>query len=108
MNCKNDDSAGVAFAVDRTRKGDRLEAAGTGLCLARGRKRSVALRPCRSGDRRQLFKGFQPGGKFDLKPARDKNRRCLTQYHHPKAGEEVYAETCRKAHRTKTGYWVQY
>lgn len=27
---------------------------------------------------------------------------------HPKAKEIIYAETCLKAHRPDTGYWVKY
>ncbi len=45
--------------------------------------------------------------KFDLRPIGSKNR-CLSNHHHPKGGETIYAETCYKAHRVDTGYWVAY
>lgn len=82
---------------------------GTDLCLQKiGRSVKIALKPCNKRNVLQQFQGYRGAGKeFDIRPARFSNR-CLTNHHHPKAGEVIYAETCLKAHRTKTGYWTAY
>ena len=71
------------------------------------RGRAIKLKPCKMNKASQLFLDFQSEGKFDLRPIAAPSR-CLTNHHHPKAGETIYQETCKKAHRTKTGYWVAY
>ncbi|EJK69809.1 hypothetical protein THAOC_08895, partial [Thalassiosira oceanica] len=78
----------------------------TKLCLQKMRGRSLRLKPC-SKNKLQQFKDYSLTEKFDLRPVRYSSR-CLSQHHHPKQDEEVYAETCAKAHRHDTGYWIAY
>ena len=76
-------------------------------CMQKMRGRSIRLKPCSNRNKLQQFKDYSPTEKFDLRPVRYPSR-CLSQHHHPKQGEEIYAETCSKAHRHDTGYWIAY
>ncbi|KAL9179483.1 hypothetical protein ACHAXT_008773 [Thalassiosira profunda] len=109
VNCKSKSHADARFTSTRRRKGLQYRVVGTDLCLQKiGRSRRIELRPCSKSQVLQQFKSKRgPDGGFDLRPARYTGR-CLTNHHHPKAGELVYAESCRTAHRTKTGYWEKY
>ncbi|KAL3799728.1 hypothetical protein HJC23_010378 [Cyclotella cryptica] len=60
-----------------------------------------------AGDQFHLFKGFNPDEKFDLNPSRYTDR-CLSNHHHLKAKEIIYAKTCENVHCPNTGYWVRY
>jgi hypothetical protein len=114
-NCEDkDDELDALFAVTSYGYlGDQFRVSGTNLCLQKmGSRRAISLRSCRQPNRNnfqlQLFKGFRPDGeKFDLRPNNAPDR-CLSNHHHPKAKEIVYAETCVKAHKPDTGYWVAY
>ena len=108
-NCKKKTDKDATFVVSSGAKGHQFRVANTNLCLQKmGDRRAIKLKPCKRSNSLQRFVDFKPnGGKFDLRP-RGYTANCLTNHHHPKAGETVYAETCKKAHRTKTGYWVAY
>ena len=107
-NCRVKSDLDAKFVLTRYEGGDRYQVSDTNLCLQQVNRRAVKLRKCRDANPRQLFVGSQPDvGKFDLKPV-NKNSTCLSQHHHPKAGEVIYAESCIKAHRPDTGYWVAY
>lgn len=108
---KNDSDA-LFVAVPFGAAGHQFRVANSNLCLMKmGRGRAIKLKNCRKPNNKhfplQLFKGFDQDDKFDLRPATDLDR-CLSQHHHPKAKEIIYAETCKKAHRPDTGYWVKY
>ena len=108
VNCKTKSDVDAKFKLTRLKKGDQFRVAGTNLCLQKiGRSKRIVLKSCQSNNALQLFRGFQSGRKFDLRPVSSAGR-CLTNHHHPKASEVVFAQTCSKAHRTKTGYWVAY
>ena len=108
LNCKTKSDADAEFELTRLKKGDQFRVAGTDLCLQKiGRSKGIVLKSCQSSNPLQLFRGFQSGRKFDLRPVTSAGP-YLTNHHHPKAGEVVFAQTCSKAHRTKTGYWVAY
>mmetsp|Transcript_16265 Transcript_16265/g.32357 ORF Transcript_16265/g.32357 Transcript_16265/m.32357 type:complete len:155 (-) Transcript_16265:251-715(-) len=63
---------------------------------------SVKLEKCDSS-KKQEFRKKGSSSKFKLEP---KSRSgCLTQRHHPKSGEKVYAEKCRTAEKDDTVYW---
>jgi len=88
---------------------------GTSLCLERKRTRNIALTPCDASVERQRFTGFNATGQgMEIYPEGifSKNgvsyERCLTQHHHPRQGERVYAEKCRKARNSKTNKWSSY
>jgi hypothetical protein len=98
----------VSFGI----AGHQIRVTNTDLCLTKmGSGRAIKLKNCRKADKKQfslqLFKGIDSNDKFDLRPSGYLDR-CLSNHHHPKAKEIVYAETCKKAHRADTGYWVKY
>ena len=112
-NCKvKSDLDAIFVANPFGANGHQFRVANTNLCLQKmGRGRAIKLKKCMKPKKKhvhlQLFKGFKPGEKFDLRPSSYLDR-CLSQHHHPKANEIVYAESCSKAHRPDTGYWVTY
>ena len=113
QNCKvKSDLDAIFVANSFGANGHQFRVAKTDLCLQKmGRGRAIKLKKCMEPKKKhvhlQLFKGFKPDDKFDLRPSSYMDR-CLSQHHHPKAKEIVYAETCFKAHRPDTGYWVTY
>ncbi|KAL7533714.1 hypothetical protein ACHAXR_005406 [Thalassiosira sp. AJA248-18] len=107
-NCKTKSKDDARFELIRYKRWGQYRVVDTNLCLQKiGRSRRIALKPCQRNKSAQLFQARGEDEKFDLRPMRASGR-CLTNHHHPKAGEEIYAESCRKAHRTKTGYWTKY
>jgi len=106
VNCKKKTDDDARFKLVEQRRGVQYQVAGTNLCLEKRGGARIRLKQCRNS-RRQLFLGYRDGKEFDIIPFLSK-RRCLTNHHHPKRGEVIYAETCKKAHRTRTGYWVKY
>jgi len=67
---------------------------------------TVKLDQCNSSEKDQGFKRNGKNSKFKLEP-RSKSG-CLTQQHHPKSGEKVYAEKCSRAQKDETVYWRKY
>lgn len=105
-NCKVASNRDTRFVVKRINRNYQFRVTNTKLCLQKMRGRSLRLKPC-SKNKLQQFKDYSLTEKFDLRPVRYSSR-CLSQHHHPKQDEEVYAETCAKAHRHDTGYWIAY
>lgn len=69
--------------------GDQIQASGSNLCLSTRNNRYIELRPCDSGNSRQLFKTISNINKFELRPYHQRNwstkdAKCLSQLHHPK------------------------
>mmetsp|Transcript_15146 Transcript_15146/g.23470 ORF Transcript_15146/g.23470 Transcript_15146/m.23470 type:complete len:356 (-) Transcript_15146:1976-3043(-) len=108
-NCNNKSNEDAQFVATPVRKGHQFRIANTNLCLQKSRRGSaIRLKPCNAKNKWQHFVGLKSDGKrFNLKPSTS-SKRCLSQHHHPKKGEIIYAETCYKAHRVDTGYWVKY
>lgn len=108
-DCKKKSNEDAQFVATSAGKGHQLRITDTNLCLQKNsRGRAIKLKPCNTKNELQQFVGFKSDGKkFDLMPSTS-NKRCLSQHHHPKSGEIIYAETCVKAHRVDTGYWVAY
>lgn len=86
VDCKTTSNAGTRFELIKKKKGNQYRVAGANLCLQKRGGTRIALRPC-SNSLHQLFKSTRGReGSFDLRPAKY-NSRCLTNHHHPKAGE---------------------
>lgn len=85
---------------------DMISVYQTDLCVAR-KRRDVYLEKC-TGDKEQLWDGFDAEKEFELQPAGKKDDKCLTQHHHPKRGERIFAEKCETARKTKTSLWTVY
>lgn len=99
---------------DTTFEGVQFKLYETDLCLARDGRRNILLRTCNPSSKEQRWLGFQFGQEMELQPlqkltiGRDQVETCLTQHHHPRKGERVYAEECKKARRTTTNLWMTY
>lgn len=108
-DCNKKSDQDAQFVATSTGKGHQFRVANSNLCLQKNsRGRAIKLKPCNAENKLQHFEGFKSDGeKFDLRPS-SSTKRCLSQHHHPKSGEIIYAETCHKAHRVDTGYWVAY
>jgi len=96
-------------------EGDQIQVYNTNLCLHRLGARTILLQQCDASLKEQRFLGFRAGGQaMELLPEGifRKNGveydRCLTQHHHPRQGELVYAEACRKARNSDTNMWSTY
>ena len=88
-------------------EGDMISLYKTDLCVAR-KGRNVFLENC-SGNKNQLWVGFNPDKEFELQPAGKKGSgKCLTQHHHPKRGERIFAEKCTTARKTTTSTWTTF
>ena len=86
-NCKTKTEADAKFQVVSEKRGNRYEVVGTNLCLQKlGRSRKIALKQCKRNMSLQQFQRSRSDDKFDLRPIRARGR-CLTNHHHPKAGE---------------------
>ena len=116
INCQKKSSDDATFVVTshggNSNAGHQFRVTNTNLCLMKMfDRKAIKLKPCKTSKSKsfklQLFEDFKTDEKFDLRPV-EYTDRCLSNHHHPKAGEMIYAETCTKAHRTDTGYWVAY
>ena len=70
------------------------------LCLMRTTDRQHTLEKCddvnQGVNNRQILLGLEVGGVFQLRPL-SRNDHCLTQHHHPRSGETIYADVCKDA-----------
>ena len=76
------------------------------LCLTRVRRKYVRLIRC-TGSSSQKWGGFKSKGPFEPRPKGVKSK-CLTQHHHPRAGETVFLQSCGKARKSDTSKWNTY
>lgn len=109
------ESEGGVFDVGYGFEGHQIQVINSNLCLERVGAREIELRQCNASVERQRFLGFSPGGQgMELQPEGTFRRRgveyerCVSQHHHPKQGERIYAEHCRKTRRTETSMWSTY
>ena len=95
--------------VDTSLKGDQIQVHDTNLCLSQSGDRAISLQNCNSSKIEQRFVGFtsEGGGKaMELTPANvTGSDKCLTQHHHPRVGERIFVEDCKKARRSDTNLW---
>lgn len=100
----------------------------TNLCVQRMGSRSISLQQCSAFVEEQRWLGF--GGKierFQQNPQRSAGQgteikpspgvfmkrgieyeSCLSQHHHPRQGERIYVQPCRKARNSDTNLWSVY
>ena len=90
------------------------------MCLERVDDVYLYLQPCDPKEIRQLWLGFRVDGlPFELRPLQQNwlpeqyngpvdIERCISQHHHPKAGEVLYLETCYLAGYWNTILWEMY
>ncbi|KAL7456057.1 hypothetical protein ACHAWC_007570 [Mediolabrus comicus] len=93
---------------DTSLKGDQIQVHDTNLCLSQSGDRAISLQNCNSSNIEQRFVGFTSGGEgaMELTPANvTENDKCLTQHHHPRVGERIFVEDCKKARRSDTNLW---
>lgn len=86
--------------------GDMILIHQTDLCITR-KKRELYIEKC-TGEKGQRWNGFHPEKEFELQPVGRKDDKCLTNHHHPKRGERIFAEKCETARKTKTSLWIAY
>jgi len=112
---RGDDSSSLFSVAGSELKGDQIQVHKSNLCLERVRSRGIVLKQCDASVLEQRFFGFRAGGqKMELLIPRKYKRKgveyvkCLTQHHHPRQGERIYAEDCSKARRSDTNLWSTY
>jgi hypothetical protein len=115
----NDKSASFSILTgrhglfDNLLEGDQIQVANSNLCLSLSGVRSIALEQCDSSKIEQRFTGF-PSEKrpMELSPVNNVTNNdgvvvetCLTQHHHPRIGERIFSEECKKARSSETSLW---
>ncbi len=93
-------------------EGGQIQVHNSNLCLTLSGVRSITLEDCDASKMEQRFSGFQSeGGPMELSPVNvtiqdgKKVERCITQHHHPRAGERIFSEDCKFARRSDTALW---
>ena len=79
------------------------------LCFQRNNK-DIYMKGCNDSNPNQLWfpkVGSFDGDSFEISP-KDASNLCITQRHHPKAGEEVELEACTLARVSDTSKWNRY
>jgi len=105
QRCHDSGGGNAEFQVLRGADGlDQFKVRGENLCLERVKSRLIVLRRCQSGLEVQKWSGFSMDQPFAWHPASSLDL-CVSQHHHPKATEIIYAEDCRLAHYYDTGLW---
>lgn len=109
--------SGLFEDPEESLQGDQIQVYGSTLCLERvGGGRSILLQQCNATVQEQRFIGFRSDGQpMELVPypgtfLKDgvSLERCLTQHHHPRQGERVFAEVCTRARNSQTNLWATY
>jgi hypothetical protein len=109
-------SHGLFDAAKDNLDGDQLQVHKTNLCLHLVNTRRILLKQCDPSLKQQRFLGFRSGGQaMELVPLTTKGtvngiqpKRCLTQHHEPRLGEQIYAEECSKARHSDTSFWTTF
>lgn len=85
-------------------KGDQIKVIDTNLCVERTRTRLIVLGTCDESLMNQKWIGVDLSSPFVWHPS-GQGDKCVSQHHHPKPGEVIYAETCYLAHYWNTSLW---
>lgn len=109
-------TSGMFGSAENGLEGDQIQVHNSNLCLERVGGRSILLKQCNASVTNQRFLGFKSGGQaMELLPLPGTIMRngvefvrCLTQHHHPRQGERIYAEDCIKARKSDTNMWSTY
>lgn len=102
--------------------GVQLQINDTNLCVQRMGSRDVSLQQCNAFVEEQRWLGFggaaeqrtvQQGTEIKPSPGVFMKRgieyeSCLSQHHHPRQGERIYVQPCRKARNSDTNLWSVY
>ncbi|KAL3815866.1 hypothetical protein ACHAXA_010256 [Cyclostephanos tholiformis] len=92
--------------------GDQIQVLGTNLCIQQvlpGGTGSIELRQCDSSLMEQRFWGARPVGQaMELLPLQGNLSKCLSNHHHPRQEEQVYAEDCHLARLPDTSLWCPF
>jgi hypothetical protein len=96
--------------------GDQIQAQGTKLCLTKmigGTSygfTSMKLKPCNSTIKEQQFFG-QRGGvgqAMEIQPFPADGRQCMSNHHHPRPEEQIYAELCDRSRFATNNMWCPF
>lgn len=87
--------------------GDQIQAQGTNLCLTKTTRAAsfntnytqIFLKPCNSTMKEQKFFGQRGGVGYpmEIKPFPAKGSQCMSNHHHPRLNEQIYAESCNRS-----------
>jgi hypothetical protein len=93
-------------------EGDQIQVAGTDLCIQHispSGTGSIELRKCDSSLKEQRIWGARPVGQaMELLPLLGNSGKCLSNHHHPRQAEQVYAEDCDLARLPDTSLWCPF
>jgi hypothetical protein len=104
QDCGGRSKGTAVFTIVRHDSSDQIRVQGSDLCLTLVRPRFINLQPCDEADILQRFRGFDRNQPFDLRPVLN-DEGCLTQSHHPRAGEVVFNGGCELAYFWNTALW---
>ena len=83
--------------------------AGDDVSFPREGNGSLLLKPCDSTLGSQRFFGGRPTGTaFELLPLTGNSAQCLSNHHHPRQEEQIYAQDCHLARIPDTSYWCAF
>jgi len=83
--------------------------AGDDVSFPRKGNGSLLLKPCDSTLGSQRFFGGRPTGTaFELLPLTGNSAQCLSNHHHPRQEEQIYAQDCHLARIPDTSFWCAF
>ena len=109
-DCGDESTWFVFRNLDPTTGFTQIQIATTNLCIENTGNQMVELRTCVDSSLRQKFvagNGSFGGDKFEIQTVFNANG-CLSNHHHPKAGEIVYRNECSTPRDSDTSFWNQY
>ena len=115
VKLKNGSAVPFNMAADGF-NGDQIQAQGTNLCLTKmtgGASlgfTSMKLKPCNSTIKEQQFYGQRAGvgQAMEIQPFPADGRQCMSNHHHPRPEEQIYAESCDRSRFATNNMWCPF
>lgn len=95
------------FSWIPTNGGGRLKVSDKNLCFERIDNNRFRLKTCSSSSK-QVLVGFNANKPFELYPIGFVDKKCFSNEHHPKSGEEIRTYSCPVVRGSNTNRWEVY
>lgn len=115
FECNDNNSEFQLININQNGDEAQIAIAGSNLCLEadandfNGELHNAIVQDCDDSEINQKFNagdGNFLADRFELQPVQLTG--CLTNRHHPKAGEEIFTELCATARHENTTFWNRY